>query len=333
MNYWKTRNKVFADDYTLPLTLTGAMKSRLQSLLVGWLSLMPLRDNHGRAIFFCNPIMLNNTSPTNFDDQVRVWWYLIHVAMQDDIVRKNGFIIISNSKNTSLTNFDPKLVAAICTSGDRIFPIRWRQTHCCHTNPVFPLVAGMVKSILSKEQRETFVLHNGSCEEVLESFRAEGIPKECLPTSLGGSVVISPETFLRERVDIEGCFKSEEIDNPSVRSNASAEAMDPTAEIISQASMKSKHPRKTAKKKYKQLDHHGRQGDPRMNAALQAKLKDPDLPLLEALAAGGFVFEDVSETGVKSCEAKDKDGVTLYQRRNQLLRRLRKERLRKEMKF
>jgi hypothetical protein len=97
--------------------------------------------------------------------------------------------------------------------------------------------------------------------------------------------------------------------------------------------MKSKHPRKTAKKKYKQLDHHGRQGDPRMNAALQAKLKDPDLPLLEALAAGGFVFEDVSETGVKSCEAKDKDGVTLYQRRNQLLRRLRKERLRKEMKF
>mmetsp|Transcript_26257 Transcript_26257/g.39552 ORF Transcript_26257/g.39552 Transcript_26257/m.39552 type:complete len:105 (+) Transcript_26257:1-315(+) len=92
---------------------------------------------------------------------------------------------------------------------------------------------------------------------------------------------------------------------------------------------------KTAKKKAstatKQSVQPGRPGDPRMNAAVQAKLEDPDLPLLEALAAGGFVFEDINKPGVKSSEVRDKDGVTVYQRRNQLLRRLRKERKRTQI--
>jgi hypothetical protein len=65
-----------------------------------------------------------------------------------------------------------------------------------------------------------------------------------------------------------------------------------------------------------------------MNAAVQAKLENPDLPLLDALATGGFVFKDINKPGVKSSEAKDAAGVTVYQRRNQLLRRLRKERQR-----
>ncbi len=313
----------------MPLTLSGAMKSHMQSLNDGFLNLLPLKDNFGRAIIFTNPIKL---SPARFDNQVRIWWYLVHAAMEDDAALKNGFIIISNARNTSLNNFDAKMTAAICTSGDRYFPIRWRQTHCCHTNPVFPLVAAMVKSILSEEQRETFVLHNGTVEQVLESFRAKGIPKECLPTDLGGSIVVSPEMFVRERLAIEGCSKSESY-CASQLSIACAE------NTMVDAAMQMKAPKKKtddhitmAKNKAstasKQSVHPGRPGDPRMNAAVQAKLEDPDLPLLEALAAGGFVFEDINKAGVKSSEAKDKDGVTVYQRRNQLLRRLRKERKR-----
>jgi len=327
VNYWTNRNKVFGEDYALPLTLSGAMKSHMHSLNDGFLNLLPMKDKFDRAIIFTNPIKL---SPARFDNQVRVWWYLVHVAMEDEAALKNGFIIISNARNTSLNNFDAKMTAAICTSGDRFFPIRWRQTHCCHTNPVFPLVAAMVKSVLSQEQRETFVLHNGTQEQVLESFRVKGIPKECLPADLGGSIIVSPEMFVKERLAIEGCSKSRS-DCSSQLSIACAEntMVDPV--------MKMKVPKKTtdihisiAKKKAstasKQSAHPGRPGDPRMNAAVQAKLEDPDLPLLEALAAGGFIFEDIKKPGVKSSEAKDKDGVTVYQRRNQLLRRLRKER-------
>lgn len=323
VTYWEHRKKVFGEDYLLPLTLSGAMKNHVQTLYDGYLNLLPQKDNFGRAIIFCNPI---NLLPAAFDNQVRIWWYLVHVAMEDDVALRNGFIIISNARNTSLSNFDAKSVSAICTSGDRLFPIRWRQTHCCHTNPIFPLVAAMVKSVLSKEQRKTFVLHNGNTEEVLDSFREEGIPKECLPTDIGGSIIVSPEIFVQKRLAIEGHFKSEESDMKS----AVSAAFQVPGKKMAFAQVK------TAKKKAhstatKQSVQPGRPGDPRMNAAVQAKLEDPDLPLLEALALGGFVFEDLNKPGVKSSEVRDKDGVTVYQRRNQLLRRLRKERKRAQL--
>ena len=58
-----------------------------------------------------------------------------------------------------------------------------------------------------------------------------------------------------------------------------------------------------------------------MNLAVQTKLDNPELPLLTCLTRGGFVFNNLAVTNVSS--VKDIDGVTLYQRRNQLMRRLR----------
>lgn len=78
------------------------------------------------------------------------------------------------------------------------------------------------------------------------------------------------------------------------------------------------------------IHHHGRVGDPRMNLAVQTKLGSPDMTLIAALRAGGFVFPDLNEAGTKSnikgmkvSACQDLDGVSLYQRRNQLLRRVR----------
>lgn len=60
-----------------------------------------------------------------------------------------------------------------------------------------------------------------------------------------------------------------------------------------------------------------------MNQAVQAKVNNPNLSLVAALMAGGFVFPDFNAQGVSMSDVKDTDNVTLYQRRNQLLRRLR----------
>lgn len=70
-------------------------------------------------------------------------------------------------------------------------------------------------------------------------------------------------------------------------------------------------------------NRHGRSGDPRMTMAVQAKLDNPDMPLVDALVEGGFVFPELDAPGVKISNVKDTDNVTVYQRRNQLMRRLR----------
>lgn len=60
-----------------------------------------------------------------------------------------------------------------------------------------------------------------------------------------------------------------------------------------------------------------------MKQAIQAKMDDPDLSLVDALKAGGYVFPKLDEPDAKIASVEDTDGITVYQRRNQLLRRLR----------
>jgi hypothetical protein len=63
----------------------------------------------------------------------------------------------------------------------------------------------------------------------------------------------------------------------------------------------------------------GRKGDPRMHRAVQARLANPTITLLEALQLGGFDYSsDVNDANVV-----DSENVTLGQRKNQLSRRLR----------
>ena len=69
----------------------------------------------------------------------------------------------------------------------------------------------------------------------------------------------------------------------------------------------------------------GRAGDPRMRKAVEAKLINPELPLISALIVGGFVFPDLAKVEQAKLKSTvlDVEGISLYQRRNQLLRRLR----------
>ena len=66
----------------------------------------------------------------------------------------------------------------------------------------------------------------------------------------------------------------------------------------------------------------GRLSDPRMVAAIEAKKRDKNLSLREALEAGGFEFPD-TEVRCPAANVVDADGVSLAQRKNQLSRRLR----------
>lgn len=62
----------------------------------------------------------------------------------------------------------------------------------------------------------------------------------------------------------------------------------------------------------------GRKGDPRMHAAMRARLIDTKLSLYDALKKGGFRFYSKSDGSVV-----DADNVSLSQRKNQLSRRIR----------
>ena len=93
----------------------------------------------------------------------------------------------------------------------------------------------------------------------------------------------------------------------------------------------SKHAAKV-KERGKIRKHPGRSGDERMHKAIDARRRNPDISLLDALLAGGFVFPNMYAPGIKSSEAKDIEGVSVTQRKNQLMRRIRLDNAKKKKK-
>ena len=67
----------------------------------------------------------------------------------------------------------------------------------------------------------------------------------------------------------------------------------------------------------------GRKSDPRMDRAVQAKLDDPSISLLDALKVGGFQFPCLDDSSTPLYSVVDADNVKITQRKNQLLRRIR----------
>ncbi len=68
----------------------------------------------------------------------------------------------------------------------------------------------------------------------------------------------------------------------------------------------------------------GRRGDSRMHKAVAFRVANPNSSLLEALVEGGFKFpKHLFEAGHSDRDIHDADGVQLCQRKNQLSRRLR----------
>lgn len=67
----------------------------------------------------------------------------------------------------------------------------------------------------------------------------------------------------------------------------------------------------------------GRKSDPRMDRAVEAKLADPNMSLIDALRAGGFDIPSTDGSSAPQYVVVDGDNVKITQRKNQLLRRLR----------
>jgi len=88
----------------------GAMSDRIEDVRKGYLILLPVLDEQGRAVIYFNPSLMED----KVEPVVQVWWYLTHVAMENPRVRKHGFVLLGNDKDMKLRHFYPKRVLGKC---------------------------------------------------------------------------------------------------------------------------------------------------------------------------------------------------------------------------
>jgi len=357
--YWERKRNLFgAEKCFLPVTLRGAMKDDAFAIFQGIIRILPSRDNRGRVITFVDH---NNYKPglCSTESLLRACWYVLSVASE----YSEQVVLLSTGKDfRCLEHFNYELYTGIVDLERCYLPFRYQSLHHCYPSMFFHLISPIVKYFMGGRLRARWVCHAGSEKGVLEKLESFGFPRETVPVELGGGLLIDQRKWLRQRLlmeervnqifgiheacaiesektygltsyasDTDESIKDLEEPMPSCDDTLSSNAevklssakgdnsdsdVGPSSGVVLQASQRAMSFNK---------------GDPRMNAALAAKLKNPEISLLDALLEGGFEFNTLRESGFSAKKIFDIQNVSLYQRKNQLNRRIRKEKKRQKI--
>lgn len=218
VRYWQHRVEVFGPSKAFgPLTLAaGALDGDEAALETGFIRLLPsCRDPVGRPVLFLDPSRhFPGTYPR--ESMVRVFWYMIHCALEppppsdQDCDNDNpsvvvaaaaaarGVVFVGYPRNVQLSQFDPKLIQANIGYVKSSLPLRLSGMHVCHPPSFFGVIFPVVQYMLASYLQHLHV-HQGSDEQVLDQLSVFGLPKQGLPTELGGDFQLDHSAWLQER--------------------------------------------------------------------------------------------------------------------------------------
>jgi len=305
---------------------------------------------------------MSNRDWSRYSLKQEVMWllYLLEVVVQQKSLRSPGFVVIVDGRITTRRQYARRSSQYMLRALEGAFPIRMRSLHVCNASPILTyLIWPVIQRLMpTKNIRLRCKLHGGSVEEVLRSLTEFNLPRNRVPSDMGGSVVLDINQFLIDRISLEASNSSlklqstDELSSPNAAdtagkrrkvsengsedhadSSASTSAM-PSTNVQLEAQPIGNMPSEAAASRGSKAGskRKGRRNvvDPRMAIAVRAKQEDPDLPLYDALVSGGFAFSKGPRQ--TDNDTIDEDGVSLKQRKNNLCRRLRVDEQKREEK-
>lgn len=132
--------------------------------------------------------------------QTRLAWYLVHVALEDVSVQKNGIVcIMYNAGSYSISeNFDRKGLNMLLQVARRALPFRVVGVHHCYTSKIYNIILPFVLSCLGREIRSRHRLHFDS-NTMLANILKYGLSADSLPVIMGGKLELDPAAWKEER--------------------------------------------------------------------------------------------------------------------------------------
>ena len=361
--YWNARLEVFGPDRCfLPMTLTGAMRGEaVNATNHRIMQRLPGTDTSGRAVLFFCPYR-RALAEYSAEQEAMFAFYLLETVMEYADMRRRGIVLLIDARDYHSKHECWRFTVLLQNIFDSI-PMHRRACHICHPSKVFYfLIFPVMKRFVRKSSRLRLRVHDGSTSRVLMNLAGYGLPRDRLPTEVGGSVILDMKQWIVNRLELESarerivppvpnqyravpsttmtlmCTTAINTSNSTTSEGLQNSTMDTstptcTSRLTSAAPANSSHSKNQDNKIGAGTGHskgrsRGKPSDPRMSKAIEIKQANPELSLYDALVAGGFLFRQDSVLN----DMVDTDGITLRQRKNNLCRRIRLEKTKKEKK-
>ena len=203
--YWQYRLDCFGEDRCFePMTLAGAMRDEVVNMAEsGLFQLLPNTDAAGRAIIFA---CFGKRDFSRYSVRQEIAWltYLLEVVVQHKSLQSRGYVYLFDASNGTGLHYKRKTAQYMLRALDGAFPIRRCSIHICNASPLVSYVLYPVAlRLTSKNVRLRTRLHRGSGDDLLRSLAEFNLPRDRLPSDLGGSVVMDINQFLIDRFTLE----------------------------------------------------------------------------------------------------------------------------------
>ena len=203
--YWEERLSAFGPDRAfLPMTLAGAMRDEVLPMIQYpiWRRL-PVTDAAGRAILY-GETSLRDFTKYSPEQEVRAMMYMFETMLEDDDLRRKGFVCLYNSQNLQQHQCSRALVRQHVNLFETVLPIRISAVHICHPSKfMFYIFLPVVKFFLPKEVRLRIKIHYGDEEKILRELDGFCLPRDRVPDSLGGNLHYNMNQWVLDRMAVE----------------------------------------------------------------------------------------------------------------------------------
>lgn len=156
----------------------------------------------GRPIVFGDPSKLDKTKYTR-QSMARSLWYVLHALIETEEAQKYGVIVIMYPRHAQMSQLDRQLMKINAESIKSCIPLRLAAVHLCHPPVFMHIILDIMRLFLGKRLRQRIRVHSGSDEKVLQHLEEYGLPKDLIPTPLGGNVVVDPSGWVDQRLAAE----------------------------------------------------------------------------------------------------------------------------------
>ena len=195
VSYWTARLDTFGNDLAYrPMTLGGALAQEVADMVQhSVFQILPHTDLSGRAIIWFH-LGRRRFDLLSEERESRILFYLYHTLCGDtsnDEIRRAGFVLVGTSADVDRTKTSFRQQQFLGLLAD-VMPIPMRSGHICNPSSTFYYaIYPVLRMFMGRKWRLRTRLHYGDQEAILRELDTYGLPRQRLPTDIGGMHVLN----------------------------------------------------------------------------------------------------------------------------------------------